>query len=259
MYSTRFLAVHTWCALACSALLCACQEPTPSHFFGYWDEPVDGGVRPDSARPMDAATPLDAAALVCSPSEIGGEDKSSPARALGTASRSHKHSTQRTTDDDDDDDDDEHVIADSRCASGYRWIGGKEESQLMMPGSDCLSCHQPSMRSARSRLTDSDEPDGYVVAGTVYAAEHEPSDCLGVEGVLIRITDARGQVIERVSNRAGNFYIKSSKYRLSLPFTAVISAKGRTRKMEHAECLTSCNTCHTASGMSGAPGRILLP
>lgn len=257
MCSSRFFAVPTWCVLVCFALLGACHEPTPSRYFGYWDEPVDGGTPPDGARPMDAATPLDAAALVCSPSEIGGEDKASPARMLETSSRSHKHSTQRTTDEDDDDDD--HVIADSRCASGYRWIGGNEESQLMMPGSDCLSCHQPSMHAARSRLTDSDEPDGYVVAGTVYAAEHEPSDCLGVEGVLIRITDARGQVIERVSNRAGNFYVKSSKYRLALPFTAVISAKGRTRKMEHAECLTSCNNCHTASGMSGAPGRILLP
>lgn len=33
-----------------------------------------------------------------------------------------------------------------------------------------------------------------------------------------------------------------------LPIRAEISAGGHTRQMQHAECQTSCNTCHTANG-----------
>jgi hypothetical protein len=249
--------------LAWAVLLAACHDPEPGSFFGRWEEISDAGTRADAAHRRDAATPADAAMLACSPGEIGGEEEDARPHALGrlrppllpaprqapTGPRSRQH----------DDDEEEPVIRDPRCVSGYRWVGGKEESKLMMPGSDCLSCHSPSARSARVHSTDDDDPDGYVVAGTVYAAQHEPSDCLGVGGVLIRITDARGQIIERVSNAAGNFYIKAEKARLALPITAEISAGGRTRKMEHAQCLTSCNACHTQTGSGGAPGRILLP
>jgi hypothetical protein len=130
----------------------------------------------------------------------------------------------------------------------------------MQPGSDCLRCHRPGNDDDHPRPSDDDdEAPGYVVAGTVYGALNEPSDCLGVAGVTIRITDAKGQRIERTSNRAGNFYIKSKGTRLALPITAEISAAGRTRKMQHAQCLTSCNACHASTGTSGAKGRLLVP
>ena len=121
---------------------------------------------------------------------------------------------------------------------------------IALIGCAALPRHKDPLRQGGC-LTDSDEPDGYVVAGTVYAAAHEPSDCLGVEGGMIRITDARGQVIEWVSNRAGNFYLKSSKYRLALPFTAVISATGRTRKMEHVEQDAPGSATDAACRMAG--------
>lgn len=252
-----------------AGLFLACQDPGAPSYFGRWDEAHDGGQNPSDAASADAALPTpDAATRTCTPSEIGGGDdlrgllatRSLRQGSLQSRGRPTSRATGRTTGREVDDDDDKYVVADARCLSGWRWIGGQHESKLMQPGSDCLRCHRPGNGDdSPGPSDDDDEAPGYVVAGTVYGALNEPSDCLGVEGVTLRITDARGQRIERTSNRAGNFYIKSKDTRLALPFTAELSASGRTRRMQHAECLTSCNVCHSPTGHSGAPGRLLLP
>ena len=258
--------------LAVGCLLFSCQDSATPHYFGHWNDALDGGTASVDGEAGDAApaTP-DAAALTCTPAELGGGDDlrgllaqaSLWPRTSPQAEPSPLRPTGREVDDDDDDD--ENVVSDPRCLSGWRWAGGQHKSKLMQPGSDCLRCHRPSHDADRPEQTDDDDDDdddkapGYVVAGTVYGALHEPSDCLGVEGVTVRITDAHGQRLERTSNRAGNFYIKSRGTRLALPFTAELSAGGRTRRMQHPQCLTSCNVCHTATGDSGAPGRLLRP
>lgn len=224
------------CAL-CVPLLLACHESGSGDYFGHWDD-SDGGAVDGGVTPRDGGVTPDGSALTC-------------AQAF-----THAKSTPRfdrwAPDDDDDDDDDKYIKPDPKCLSGYRWIGDDDEdSPLMMPGSDCISCHRPEI--------DDDDAPVFALAGTVYGALHEPDDCLGLQGATVRITDAMGKRTDFVSNRAGNFYVKAKSARFALPFTAELVYQGRTRKMMGARCETSCNTCHTAAGDNGAPGRILAP
>ena len=120
----------------------------------------------------------------------------------------------------------------------------------MMPGSDCNSCHRPG---------GSHDAPSFTISGTVYSSLTERDDCLGVSGASIRITDATGRRIELLSNRAGNFFLKTKSARIALPFQAEVTVAGKTRAMPVAQCEPSCNSCHSATGQSGAKGRIIVP
>src|SRR5215204_5409730 len=95
----------------------------------------------------------------------------------------------------------------SECSTGSTWNGGNEESPLMHPGGDCIGCH------------GSGEGPRYSIAGTVMGAFDDPTDCEGVDGVTVRITDADGAVHEVTTNRAGNFFLTED---VPVPYTAEI-------------------------------------
>jgi hypothetical protein len=137
-------------------------------------------------------------------------------------------------------------VADARCATGLRWAGGDAESPLMHPGADCIGCHS------------SDEGPGFVVAGTVQAAIDDPTDCYGVPGATVTITDSTGRAVSTVSNDAGNFYI-AERDPLVMPISALVELDGRQRTMTATQMTGACASCHTATGANGAPGRILAP
>ena len=46
---------------------------------------------------------------------------------------------------------------------------------------------------------------------------------------------------------------------LELPFRAKVVFAGKERSMGTAQSTGDCNSCHTATGANGAPGRIVLP
>lgn len=135
---------------------------------------------------------------------------------------------------------------DEMCMSGTAWVGGEVESTRMHPGRDCLGCHQ-------SR----NEADEVTLAGTVFGGLTEFDDCFGVEGVTLQITDANGGTIEVVSNTAGNFVLENTA--VATPYTAKLIYEGRERAMATPQTVLSCNSCHTVTGLNGAPGRILAP
>jgi mono/diheme cytochrome c family protein len=115
----------------------------------------------------------------------------------------------------------------------------------MHPGRSCISCH-----------ASKGEGPSFTVAGTVYGAAGQADDCAGVQGVTVELTDAKGAVTTLTSNAAGNFFTEKS---LVMPYTArVLTATGE-RKMFGAQSNGDCAACHTATGASGAPGRILSP
>ncbi len=134
---------------------------------------------------------------------------------------------------------------DPSCASGERWTGGDEESALMHPGSSCIACHKSQGEGPLFRI-----------AGTVYPAEHEPTDCFGASDAEVVITDANGVSITLSVNAAGNFTHSDT---LTFPVHAVVVKGGKTRAMQSEVTDGDCNHCHTDSGEQGAPGRILLP
>jgi len=133
------------------------------------------------------------------------------------------------------------------CTSGTMWTQGNKGSDNMNPGRACITCH--SMGDGPS-LT---------IAGTVYPTAHEPDLCNGANGTngaRVVITGADGQTLTLTPGSSGNF---NSRTRVMLPYHAKVTYMGRERAMGAAQTTGDCNSCHTQSGATGAPGRILLP
>jgi len=137
------------------------------------------------------------------------------------------------------------VVSSSLCLSGKQWAGGDEESPLMHPGLDCITCH-----------ANEHEGPSYVAAGTVYGAYDEPDDCLGVAGVLVEIFDGDGAAFTTTTNDAGNFWIQQP---IAPPITARVTYEGQSLEMTTQQPLTNCASCHTATGANQAAGRIVVP
>lgn len=131
------------------------------------------------------------------------------------------------------------------CTSKKTWNDGNSGSPLMRPGGACITCH--SMQGGPS----------YTVAGTVYPTAHEPNDCNGVNGALtVVVTDANGVVKNVNVNSAGNFSLSAP---IAPPFKVKVTNGAKERVMVGALTAGDCNTCHTASGVNGAPGRVMAP
>ena len=134
------------------------------------------------------------------------------------------------------------------CTSGTMWTQGNHGSDDMNPGMACTTCHS-TMREGPS-LT---------IGGTVYPTAHEPDLCNGANGVngaRVVITGADGQTLTLTPRASGNF---NSRTRVMAPYRAKVTYMGRERVMAAAQTSGDCNSCHTQTGATGAPGRILLP
>jgi hypothetical protein len=132
------------------------------------------------------------------------------------------------------------------CTSGSCWSGSGDGSPLMEPGRACISCHA---------ATGGDAPP-FTIAGTVYPTAHEPDQCNGAGGAQVVITDANGNVVTLTANGAGNFYYLGA---IALPFQARVVDGNGVRAMSVPQSTGDCNSCHTAVGANGAPGRIMAP
>ncbi len=134
----------------------------------------------------------------------------------------------------------------SVCTSGTTYRSGY--GMRMHPGNACVSCHSAG-----------GGPE-FSLAGTVYPTAHEPDDCYGVNGprvsARIVITDARGAVTNIPVNAYGNFAAPAG---IAMPYTAKVVVGTKERRMRGAQTNGDCNSCHSESGASGAPGRILMP
>ena len=133
------------------------------------------------------------------------------------------------------------------CTSSSYWTGGTRGSANMEPGHACITCH-----------SQQNGPH-FNVGGTVYPTGHEPDDCngSGAGGAVVTVTDKNGVVATfTASGVSGNF---SGSASLTFPITATVTFNGKTRSMGTAVSTGDCNSCHTQSGTSNAPGRITLP
>jgi hypothetical protein len=134
----------------------------------------------------------------------------------------------------------------STCTSGQ--YSSAREGNSMAPGQACVACH------SRSR-----EAPLFAIAGTVYPSGHEPDNCMGSAGAQVVITDASGAVFTLNTNSAGNFSYSGRNGPVALPYRAKVVLNGRERAMSATQQSGDCNSCHSQSGSSGAPGRIALP
>lgn len=103
----------------------------------------------------------------------------------------------------------------------------------MLPGSDCQLCHKPGGVS--------DAP-AYQFGGTVYS---DDLGSQGLEGVIVRVTDARGEVLEMKSTRVGNFYSRGD---LVPPMQVEVERDGWIEAMTDPITTGDCNSCHACDG-----------
>jgi hypothetical protein len=118
------------------------------------------------------------------------------------------------------------------------------EGGKMLPGSDCLACHDGSN-------SGEDEAPRFGAAGTAFV-DLGGSD--GLSGAIVRITDATDTVVELDTNSAGNFYSTRS---LAFPITAEIEVDGTVRTMATSVDVGACNSCHACQGEAG--GKLTAP
>ncbi|HSQ66827.1 MAG TPA: hypothetical protein VLM85_26590, partial [Polyangiaceae bacterium] len=138
------------------------------------------------------------------------------------------------------------------CTSGAQ--GPTYGTSTMLPGEACVSCHS-------KQATET--PPIYPLMGTIYPTAHEPNNCVGASsstyaGVQIIATDSLGHSVTLTPNSVGNF-MGPSTGSISGAYTIKITYQGRERDMTTPQTNGDCNSCHTETGTSGAPGRIMLP
>lgn len=121
---------------------------------------------------------------------------------------------------------------------------GSQEGSDMSPGSDCMNCHSGGRGG------------GFKLAGTVMGAYTDSTECDGVSGATITITDAAGKITTLTSGSVGNFFSEAS---FTAPYTAKISRNGKELAMQTPQTDGACNSCHAETGLNNAPGRIVAP
>lgn len=135
------------------------------------------------------------------------------------------------------------TTADASCAtSGTRWTGANSGSNQMNPGMACVACH-----------TSGGQGPHFQIAGTVYTV-NDADTCDGVSSIAVEIIGADGIGVTATTNGAGNFSIDSG---VKFPYTARVIRNGKANTMSTKQSTGDCNSCHTQTGNTGAPGRIL--
>jgi hypothetical protein len=127
------------------------------------------------------------------------------------------------------------------------WTRGDSESPEMHPGRSCIDCHAKG------------EGPRFAIAGTVFQNISEDDDVYGVPGAVVQVTDAGGKVYTLTSNASGNFFLRARGNTVAMPFTAKVIYRGNVNAMATPQSSGNCAACHTAGGVNGAPGRIIVP
>jgi hypothetical protein len=142
------------------------------------------------------------------------------------------------------------------CITGHRWVGGKRGSDEMFPGEDCVGCH-----------LENDGPE-LMAGGTIYPSRlgdaetafgrPQADHCFGVEGVRVVITGFDGEVFERFTNRAGNFYIEGRASELAKPYKVELFYTEEDGDPAQPSMFTQpyyggCGNCHRSRPLPPTP------
>jgi hypothetical protein len=123
----------------------------------------------------------------------------------------------------------------------------------MNPGEACVACH-----------SQGDGP-GWWLGGTVFAWGKVPDRCeppttVDLTQVQVIITDVNGTDHTLHVNSVGNFFPNfQSGFIPQGAYHAKVVYNGKTRAMSASQTNGDCNSCHTATGANGAPGRVAIP
>lgn len=135
-------------------------------------------------------------------------------------------------------------------------VEGVAKSEYHRPGQACLLCHGP-YGGAKPEMT---------VAGTVFAIPAKKGKkSVGVEDVVVTITDSFGDVKTKKTNCIGNFFITADEWQPGFPLAAKIeypTPGGPEDSTTPAYMSTrigrdgSCAGCHEGPRSETTPGAV---
>jgi hypothetical protein len=106
--------------------------------------------------------------------------------------------------------------------------------ELMLPGTDCIACHQEGGSAADSPFT---------VAGTVFVSDDCPEP---VQGAVVHLVDDDGVTLALSANEAGNFFTSAP---LTMPLEVSVEYQGVEVHKPRPLNAGSCNMCHQPDGV----------
>ncbi len=133
-------------------------------------------------------------------------------------------------------DDDDSAAVDDCATDEYDWGQGGE---WMLPGSACLSCHQPEGHAESTFWT----------GGTVFVSPDCPEP---IEGAVIHIFDADRKWFRLPSNSVGNFW---TDQRVRVPVRIALEVDGQVYWKPGLQPGLRCNSCH----LLGFPAGLISP
>jgi hypothetical protein len=113
---------------------------------------------------------------------------------------------------------------------------GVRPGKLHRPGQPCLTCHGDNGPGSPKM----------VVGGTIFGS----AGASGRSGITVKLTDANGDVQERNTNSAGNFYVFVNEWQPVWPLRVEVSYVGKDGKPVLKPMLSllngrvGCGTCH---------------
>ncbi len=134
----------------------------------------------------------------------------------------------------------------TNCTLGAAGALALIPAETMAPGTACGVCHLAIGKPI-------------YIAGTVYPTYHDADLCLGVTDVKVEIVDNGGTSHLLDVDSSGNFLDQSLLELWPSPWTVAVVRGSARRPMVSTATSGDCNSCHTAAGANGAPGRIVAP
>lgn len=123
-------------------------------------------------------------------------------------------------------------LAEDCATDGFDWGRG---AGLMLPGTDCLSCHQEGGHAVNA----------FSAGGTVFARPDCPEPR---PGAIVHIQDDEGTELDLPVNEVGNFW---STDPLAPPFIVEVEFDGETAYKDFEVDSLSCNECHQVGAEGG--------
>lgn len=134
----------------------------------------------------------------------------------------------------------------TNCTLGAAGAVALVPVETMAPGTACGTCHLAIGKPL-------------YISGTVYPSFHEPDLCLGVTDVQLELVDKNGATHTLPVNSSGNFLDQDILQLWPSPWAVAVVRGSARRPMVGTVTNGDCNSCHTAAGANGAPGRIVAP
>lgn len=138
----------------------------------------------------------------------------------------------------------------------YLKLNSEEEENdkstgLHNQGFDCLSCHYSGGPGEKV----------FTIGGTIFRKKDAPDKDVAsaAEGYTVQLVLRNCQTVTANKGRgSGNFYMNFSPSEDFIPFVIDPSGNRVNRSAAvHPKDRLRCNSCHTQSGVNGAPGRIV--